>query len=86
MVIGCGRVGENIGAHSIGYLHGKAYRDNPRIELAGACDLDPANLDCFCEHFSIPYKTGNSEELLLPTKPISKPDHPHGTMLSNRAD
>jgi predicted dehydrogenase len=64
VVIGCGRGGENIGAHSIGYVHGKAYRDNPRIELAGACDLDPANLDRFCEQFSVPYKTGNSEELL----------------------
>jgi hypothetical protein len=35
VVIGCGRGGENIGAHSIGYVHGKAYTDNPRIELAG---------------------------------------------------
>jgi hypothetical protein len=71
VVIGCGRGGENIGAHSIGYVHGKAYRDNPRIELAGACDLDPANLDRFCEHFSVPYKTGNSEELLREVRPES---------------
>lgn len=67
--IGCGGGGANIGVHSIGYVHGKAYRDNPRIGLAGACDLDPANLDRFCEHFSVPYKTGNSEELLRELRP-----------------
>lgn len=69
VVIGCGRGGENIGAHSIGYVHGKAYKDNPRIELAEASDLDPANLDRFCGHFSVPCKTGNSEELLRELRP-----------------
>jgi predicted dehydrogenase len=68
-VIGCGLGGENIGAHSIGYVHGKAYQDNPRIELAGACDLDPANLDRFCAHFSVPYKARNSEKLLRELRP-----------------
>src|SRR5258708_22077051 len=69
IVIGCGRGGENIGAHSIGYVHGKAYHNHPRIELAGACDLDPMNLDRFCEHFSVPYKTTDSEELLQHLRP-----------------
>jgi predicted dehydrogenase len=69
IVIGCGRGGENIGVHSIGYVHGKAYRGHPRIELAGACDLDPANLDRFCQHFSVPHQMSDSEELLRRLRP-----------------
>jgi predicted dehydrogenase len=69
VVIGCGRGGENIGVHSIGYVHGKAYSDHPRIDLIGACDLDSANLDRFCDHFSVPHKNGDSQALLEKLQP-----------------
>jgi predicted dehydrogenase len=50
-------------------VHAKAYKDHPQIELVGACDLHPGNLDRFCEHFSVPSKAGNSEELLRELRP-----------------
>jgi len=69
VVIGCGRGGDNVGAHSIGYVHGKAYREHPAIELAGAWDLDAENLARFCGYFSVPYQTEDSEELLTTVRP-----------------
>jgi UDP-N-acetylglucosamine 3-dehydrogenase len=69
VVIGCGRGGENIGVHSIGYVHGKAYYQHEQIELAGACDLNSENLQRYCDHFSIPFGTADSERLFEQVRP-----------------
>jgi UDP-N-acetylglucosamine 3-dehydrogenase len=69
VVIGCGRGGENIGVHSIGYVHGKAYYQHEQIELAGACDLNRENLERYCDHFSVPFGTTDSEQLFEQVRP-----------------
>jgi predicted dehydrogenase len=69
VVVGCGRGGENIGVHSIGYVHGNAYTKHPRTRIDGACDIDVSNMDRFCDHFSVPHKNVDAEALIREVRP-----------------
>jgi predicted dehydrogenase len=62
-VIGCGKGGEGIGGHSIGYRHAQVYQ-HLGYELAGACDLNEENLKGFAEHFSVPHASVDLDTML----------------------
>lgn len=70
VVIGCGPGGEHRGGwHSIGYAHGDAYRDHPRITLTGACDLNAENLARFRDHYQVPHVDTDLATLLAAARP-----------------
>ena len=69
VIIGCGKGGEGVGGHSIGYVHGLAWQTSPRADIAGACDLNAENLRNFQEHFSVSEGDTNARALLARVRP-----------------
>ncbi|MEM6822064.1 MAG: Gfo/Idh/MocA family oxidoreductase [Verrucomicrobiota bacterium] len=53
-VVGCGKGGEGIGAHSIGYRHAEAYK-NMGYQIVGACDLNLENLQRLKKEYTVPH-------------------------------
>jgi predicted dehydrogenase len=71
-VIGVGKAGgggKKGGGHAIGYLHGGAFRDNPRTTLAMAADINAENLECFRQKFEVPRGFADYREMLREGKP-----------------
>jgi len=68
VIIGCGKGGEGIGAHSIGYRHANAYRQL-NFPIVGACDLNPENLERFASEYDVPNSGTDLASVLSNSKP-----------------
>ncbi|ACZ42811.1 oxidoreductase domain protein [Thermobaculum terrenum ATCC BAA-798] len=64
-IIGVGRGGEGIGAHSIGYAHAMAYSNDPRCQIVAATDISIENLNRFTEQFGVTSSFTDYREMLL---------------------
>ena len=68
-VIGCGRGGEGVGSHSIGYAHGQNWSHSNRAKIVGACDLISENLANYMSAFDVEFGSESAEEMLKTAKP-----------------
>jgi predicted dehydrogenase len=68
-VIGCGRGGEGIGGHSIGYAHAQTYQAHPGCQIVGAADISEENLRRFAQTFEVPCATLDYREMLATARP-----------------
>lgn len=68
-VIGCGRGGDGVGAHSIGHAHGQHWTRAPLATIVGACDLNAENLANYARTFSVAITSQSAEEMLTAAKP-----------------
>jgi predicted dehydrogenase len=68
-IVGVGRGGEGVGAHSIGYWHAETYTKHPRTEIVGACDLNVDNLARFAERFGVKHTSTDLSAMLAAARP-----------------
>ncbi len=52
-----------------GTHHAEAFRANPRFEIVGLCDIDPARLEAAAETFDVSYTHADAAQMLADTKP-----------------
>ena len=70
VVIGCGVGGQGrAGVHSIGYLHGGAYRRSDRIELVAAADLVAENAANYAKEFGFERTYSDYRAMLKEERP-----------------
>ena len=67
-IIGCGKGGEGVGGHSIGYRHAQVYTELG-YDIVAACDLNKENLDRFAKEYNVDYSALNLSELLDSVQP-----------------
>lgn len=68
-IIGVGRGGPGIGAHSIGYRHAMSYRAQGNCEIVGVADISPENLSRFVEEYGVQGAYADYREMLAELKP-----------------
>jgi len=69
LVVGCGKGGDGVGGHSIGYAHGRDWHASPRATLVGAVDLVPELAARFAETFNIPHHGTGLDAVLAASQP-----------------
>jgi predicted dehydrogenase len=72
-LIGVGRAGQGTpikgGGHQIGYTHAKTHKNNPRIDLVAAADINYENLTAFQEIFEVPQGFEDYRKMLTEVQP-----------------
>ena len=68
-IIGVGRGGQGVGAHSIGYAHAHAYQHNDSCRIVAAADVSQSNRDRFAEEYSVDLTYADYREMLAAAKP-----------------
>lgn len=68
-VIGVGKGGQGIGAHSIGHAHAYAYEHDDRCRIVAAADISPDNLSGFAREFSIETTYEDYRQMLVDARP-----------------
>jgi predicted dehydrogenase len=67
-IVGCGKGGPGVGAHSIGYRHAEAY-SKMGYPIVGACDLNADNLSNFVEKYEVPHFSEDLKTMLEVSEP-----------------
>lgn len=68
-IIGVGRGGQGIGAHSIGYQHALSYRAQGARELVAVADISEENLSRFADEFGVRGRYTDYHRMLAEAKP-----------------
>ncbi|WP_407649005.1 Gfo/Idh/MocA family oxidoreductase [Devosia algicola] len=68
-VIGCGKGGEGVGAHSIGHAHGRHWSRCDYAKIVGACDLNAENLASYVKNFEVEFASDSAADMLARAKP-----------------
>ncbi len=68
-IIGVGRGGQGIGAHSIGYAHAQTYQAHAACQIVGAADISEENLSRFSQAFGVPHVKRDYHEMLAAAQP-----------------
>lgn len=68
-IVGVGRGGEGIGAHSIGYQHARSYNMQGNCRIVCAADLNEENLSRFAQAFDVPTTSRDYRRMLAQARP-----------------
>ena len=68
-IIGVGKGGENIGSHSIGYMHAQTYVNSGCCKIVGAADISEENLNAFADQFGVACTSSDYRTMLAEARP-----------------